>query len=171
MTTKTRSRSLSINERSPLLSLRAIRPKGHSCLKGPKHVVAGQKKPQKNHRRNSGSGSEDCGQQHAQSPLLEPHEDVKLYGVRRRDPRVNGADLYVARFTKSGFGGAKPCGRCVEWCRWAGVKRVFHWNPDVGVAGGWDVLKVNDPSNAYLTHADYKINARTFKAYAAKRVK
>ena len=72
-------------------------------------------------------------------------------------------DMYVARFTKNGFGSAKPCGRCVEWCRWAGVKRVFHWNPHVKPSGAWDVLKVNDPTSAYLTHADFKINARTVR--------
>ena len=60
--------------------------------------------------------------------------------MRRRDPRINGADIYVARVTKVGMGSAKPCWRCVEWCRWAGVKRIFHWN---GEDGKFDMVKVN----------------------------
>ncbi|KAG8908820.1 hypothetical protein FRB99_003058 [Tulasnella sp. 403] len=171
-----------ITDLSP--SLRDIQSKARSCLKGQKGG-AGKNPPTKSKqkhfcnserelkshgrsgRRDSGSGSDHYSQPHVQSPL-EPFEDVKLYDVRRRDPRVNGADLYVARFTKNGLGPAKPCGRCLEWCRWAGVKRVFHWNPD---SGSWDALKVNDPSNAYLTHADHKINTRTFKAYTYARSK
>jgi hypothetical protein len=45
----------------------------------------------------------------------------KSLELRRRDLRVNGADLYVARVTKNGMGNAKPCWRCLEWCKWSGV--------------------------------------------------
>ncbi|KAG9049913.1 hypothetical protein FS837_008675 [Tulasnella sp. UAMH 9824] len=110
------------------------------------------------------------GQPEPWTVQLQHRPDVKLWDSRRRDPRVNGADLYVARFTKNGLGPAKPCGRCLEWCRWAGVKRIFHWDPDAKPHGKWDVLKVNDPENAYLTHADVKINNGTFKAYAYSKI-
>jgi hypothetical protein len=53
---------------------------------------------------------------------------AKSWGARRRDSHVNGADLYVTRKTKTGTGNAKPCWGCLKWCRWAGVKKVIHWN-------------------------------------------
>ncbi|KAI0032125.1 hypothetical protein K488DRAFT_50605 [Vararia minispora EC-137] len=83
--------------------------------------------------------------------------ETKAWAARRRDPRVNGADIYVARVTKAGMGSARPCWRCVEWCRWAGVKRIFHWNAD---EGRFDVVKVNsaDPGQ-YETHADIRLFA------------
>ena len=70
---------------------------------------------------------------------------------------MNGADLYVARFTKSGCGSARPCWRCLEWCRWAGVKRIFHWNEE---SNAFDVVKVNSaPVGMYETHADARLFA------------
>lgn len=85
------------------------------------------------------------------------------WDARRRDPRANGADIYVARFTKNGMGSAKPCWRCLEWCRWAGVKRVFHWNADVG---SFEVVKVNDAqSGQYETHADIRLFAGMVRTY------
>lgn len=85
------------------------------------------------------------------------------WDARRRDPRANGADIYVARFTKNGMGSAKPCWRCLEWCRWAGVKRVFHWNADVG---RFEVVKVNDAqSGQYETHADIRLFAGMVRTY------
>lgn len=87
-------------------------------------------------------------------PLWRPG---KGWDVRRRDSRVNGADIYVARVTKNGMGGAKPCWRCLEWCRWAGVKRVFHWNCE---EGRFDVVKVNgDGRENYETRADMRLFA------------
>ncbi|KAI0659545.1 hypothetical protein C8Q70DRAFT_1066160 [Cubamyces menziesii] len=84
-------------------------------------------------------------------------EPDKLWDARRRDPRANGADIYVARFTKNGMGSAKPCWRCLEWCRWAGVKRIFHWNAE---EGKFDVVKVNSAeSGQYETHADIRLFA------------
>ncbi|KAI0830324.1 hypothetical protein BC628DRAFT_1313925 [Trametes gibbosa] len=84
-------------------------------------------------------------------------ETDKLWDSRRRDPRANGADIYVARFTKNGFGSAKPCWRCLEWCRWAGVKRIFHWDAE---KGKFDVVKVNSPERGqYETHADIRLFA------------
>ncbi|KAH9922247.1 uncharacterized protein B0H18DRAFT_1212716 [Fomitopsis serialis] len=85
-------------------------------------------------------------------------EPGKGWDARRRDPRVNGADIYVARFTKNGMGGARPCWRCLEWCRWAGVKRIFHWN---GEESRFDVVKVNSAQGdiMYETHADIRLFA------------
>lgn len=72
--------------------------------------------------------------------------------ARRRDPRVNGADLYVVRVTKTGVGTAQPCWRCVRWCVWSGVRRIFHWNPE---RGKFDVRKVNEENGEfYQTQAD-----------------
>lgn len=81
----------------------------------------------------------------------------KAWSARRRDPRINGADIYVARVTKVGMGSAKPCWRCLEWCRWAGVKRIFHWN---GEEGKFDMVKVNTAErDQYETHADIRLFA------------
>lgn len=77
--------------------------------------------------------------------------------ARRRDSRINGADLYVARITKNGCGNAKPCWRCLEWCRWAGIKRIFHWNMETNA---FDVVKVNNAEALhYETHADFRLFA------------
>lgn len=79
----------------------------------------------------------------------------KSWGARRRDPRVNGADLYVVRVTRSGVGNAQPCWRCVRWCALSGVKRIFHWNPK---EGKFDMTKVNDESCVfYQTKADTQL--------------
>ncbi|KAG8858927.1 hypothetical protein FRB96_004747 [Tulasnella sp. 330] len=140
---------------------RESQPRPNQCQHG---GGGGKKKGQTRGRRNSSSASSsDSGAVPPQPKVskMRSPEDIKLWDARRRDPRVNGADLYVARFTKSGLGPAKPCGRCVEWCRWAGVKRVFHWNPE---NGAWDVLKVNDPNDTYLTHADKKITTKTVRS-------
>lgn len=84
-------------------------------------------------------------------------EILKSWDARRRDPRVNGADIYVVRITKNGCGNAKPCWRCLEWCKWAGVKRVFHWNEGTSQ---FDVVKVNNVStDRYETHADIRLYA------------
>ncbi|KAH9851292.1 hypothetical protein C2E23DRAFT_733481 [Lenzites betulinus] len=92
----------------------------------------------------------------------------KLWDSRRRDPRANGADIYVARFTKNGFGGAKPCWRCLEWCRWAGVKRIFHWNAE---EGRFDVVKVNTAeSGQYETHADIRLFAGLVRVFPKLRL-
>lgn len=92
-------------------------------------------------------------------PLWNPG---KSWDERRRDARVNGADIYVARITKSGMGNAKPCWRCLEWCRWAGVKRVFHWN---GEDGCWEVVKVNSAEREnYETKADGRLFANLVRS-------
>ena len=56
------------------------------------------------------------------------------------------------------MGSAAPCWRCLEWCRWAGVKRIFHWNGD---ESRFDVVKVNNAQGAvmYETHADVRLFA------------
>lgn len=71
---------------------------------------------------------------------------------------MNGADLYVARITKHGVGNAKPCWRCIEWCKWAGVKRIFHY---VGESNKFHVVKVNEArgDGTYETHADGRLFA------------
>ncbi|KAI0339138.1 hypothetical protein BDW22DRAFT_1347992 [Trametopsis cervina] len=99
---------------------------------------------------------DDC----ALPPLM--YNPGKGWDVRRRDPRVNGADIYVARTTKNGMGDAKPCWRCLEWCRWAGVKRVFHWNSE---EGRFDMVKVNSEGREnYETRAD----SRLFSGHALR---
>lgn len=49
---------------------------------------------------------------------------------RRHSRRTGGADLYVVRVTTSTgrLGNARPCGRCVAWCEWAGVRRIYYWD-------------------------------------------
>lgn len=95
-----------------------------------------------------------CADTECTTPLWTPG---KSWDERRRDPRVNGADIYVARVTKSGLGDAKPCWRCLEWCRWAGVKRVFHWNGD---EQRFEVVKVNSAEREnYETRADSRLFA------------
>ncbi|KZT55424.1 hypothetical protein CALCODRAFT_484798 [Calocera cornea HHB12733] len=77
------------------------------------------------------------------------------WDTRRRDPRINGADIYVARVTRTGIiGPASPCWRCIEWCRWAGIKRIFHWDPE---GGRWEAVKVNDVERVYCTNSDLKM--------------
>ena len=49
--------------------------------------------------------------------------------------------------------------RCVEWCRWADVKRIFHWN---GEDCKFEVVKVNTAErNQYETHGDVRLFAGT----------
>ncbi|KAG1724603.1 hypothetical protein EDB19DRAFT_1644475 [Suillus lakei] len=80
------------------------------------------------------------------------------WDARRRDSRVNGADIYVARVIKNGLGAAKPCWRCVHWCWWFGVKRIFHWNPAIGE---FEMLKVNEGyKDHYETQTDVRLFAR-----------
>ena len=56
---------------------------------------------------------------------------------------------------EGGMGSAKPCWQCVEWCRWAGVKRIFHWN---GEDGKFDMVKVNTAErDQYETHVDIRL--------------
>lgn len=73
---------------------------------------------------------------------------------RHRSSRINGADIYVVRLVKDGMGKAYPCTRCIEWCRWAGVKRIFHWDPEVNA---FLVVKVNGTEAGYETLADLKM--------------
>lgn len=102
----------------------------------------------KGHKEQSGlSGNSCCG----------PMELHKSRDSRRRDSKMNGADIYVARVTKRGMGSAKPCWRCLHWCYWAGIKRIFHWDE---VAGRWEVVKVNSPGrDQYETTADARLHA------------
>jgi hypothetical protein len=39
----------------------------------------------------------------------------------------------------------------VEWCRWAGIKRIFHWD---SVEGQFKCVKVCDDTEHYRTQAD-----------------
>ncbi|KAF8512783.1 hypothetical protein JB92DRAFT_3083288 [Gautieria morchelliformis] len=114
-------------------------------------------------KKRRGTGSDSCGSRSA-SPRRS--ESSRQWSVRRRDPKVNGADLYVARITKHGVGNAKPCWRCIEWCKWAGVKRIFHF---VGDAGQFNVVKVNEARSdvTYETHADVRLFAGAYVASSA----
>ncbi|KAJ7852959.1 hypothetical protein B0H13DRAFT_2083390 [Mycena leptocephala] len=76
---------------------------------------------------------------------------------RSRHPKLNGCDLYVCRVTKTGeFGCSKPCWRCVDWCAWAGIRRIFHWSV---VEGRFICIKVRDASRAecYETIVDLRL--------------
>jgi len=46
----------------------------------------------------------------------------------------------------------------VEWSKWAGVKRIFHWNEE---EGRFDMVKVNNADFAgnYETNADFRMFA------------
>lgn len=72
-----------------------------------------------------------------------------------RDSKLRGCDLYVARISKCGqaSGKAAPCWRCIQWSKWAGVKRIYHWNEE---NGRFEAIKLNDPDvgNAYETTSD-----------------
>jgi len=75
---------------------------------------------------------------------------------RSRCPKLNGCDLYVCRITKNGeFGCSKPCWRCVDWCAWAGIRRIFHWSTE---EGRFICLKVGDAwqEGCYETIADVR---------------
>ncbi|KAF9497395.1 hypothetical protein BDN71DRAFT_1387677 [Pleurotus eryngii] len=88
--------------------------------------------------------------QEQRSICFAPSQDLPL--VPLRDHRLNGADLYVVRVTKVGLGSAKPCNRCVYWCRWAGIRRIYHW--DQG-SSAFLCVKVNDyGTEGYETRAD-----------------
>jgi len=85
------------------------------------------------------------------------HATIVDTNSRRRNAKVNGADVYVARITRSGvaMGSAKPCCRCLQWCHWAGIKRVFHWDP---ISCHWERVTVNMPgSDHYSTTADFRL--------------
>jgi len=113
-----------------------------------------------------GSGSESSGSKtlpRRQNVL--PDTSVSLaaditrtgWSSRTRDLKMNGADIYIVRVTKTGCGNARPCWRCLEWCRWAGVKRIFHWSE---VTNQFDMVKVNSAElGQYETHADYRLFA------------
>jgi hypothetical protein len=53
--------------------------------------------------------------------------EEKAWNARRRDPRINGAVIYVARERDKKSGLVAGGGAGVVWCRWAAVKRIFHW--------------------------------------------
>ncbi|OSC96403.1 hypothetical protein PYCCODRAFT_1379249 [Trametes coccinea BRFM310] len=141
----------------------------HSSSSGLGHVLSGassseessgseSSRPSSHGRpRSSSSSCSPSASSKTVTRTRQPREIDKLWDARRRDPRANGADIYVARFTKNGMGTAKPCWRCLEWCRWAGVKRIFHWNAE---EGKFDVVKVNSAeSGQYETHADIRLFA------------
>ncbi|KAJ6625972.1 hypothetical protein B0H10DRAFT_2173969 [Mycena sp. CBHHK59/15] len=77
---------------------------------------------------------------------------------RSRSSKLNGCDLYVCRITKTGnFGCSKPCWRCVDWCAWAGIKRIFHWSVE---EGRFLCIKVGDASeDVYQTTTDTRLLA------------
>ncbi|OSX58020.1 hypothetical protein POSPLADRAFT_1061107 [Postia placenta MAD-698-R-SB12] len=152
----------------------SFRKQGQAESQPPSHPRSkgkgkGASRPQP--RRSSSSSSGDSsGSEGSRSPASEPcgsgcgggpagvRDVAKGWHARRRDPRANGADLYVARFTKNGMGTARPCWRCLEWCRWAGIKRIFHWNDE---ERKFDMIKVNNAQDyvMYETHADLRLFA------------
>ncbi|CCA72233.1 hypothetical protein PIIN_06167 [Serendipita indica DSM 11827] len=100
-------------------------------------------------------------------PMVVGTSCAKRHGARTR---VTGADLYVVRLTRTGaLGNAMPCWRCLEWCKWAGVKRIFHYAVDSAVddvsgsdkrtSGRWICIKVNETrhEDCYWTQGDGRI--------------
>ncbi|KAI0000762.1 hypothetical protein BJV74DRAFT_899020 [Russula compacta] len=155
----------------------ATHPRPHHDHHGHHHDHLKARRPSlhaRGTRSSSSSSSTGAGTFNEPSPMMDsvsspqhtaskqravrPEEEAeKAWSARRRDPRINGADIYVARVTKAGMGSARPCWRCVEWCRWAGVKRIFHWN---GEDGKFDMVKVNTAErDQYETHADVRLFA------------
>lgn len=71
-------------------------------------------------------------------------QDVE-YKTRIKEQRRkrNGTQSHVARefeSTPPRYADSRPCWRCLEWMRWAGIKRVFWTN----VNGEWEGGKVAD---------------------------
>lgn len=86
------------------------------------------------------------------------HRSIKVED-RRRAVRCNGTVLYVARMLKGGgTGPAAPCDRCLHWCVWAGVKRIFHWDGD---SRQWVRVHVGEAARegGYSTAADTRLAA------------
>ncbi|KLO17760.1 hypothetical protein SCHPADRAFT_886753 [Schizopora paradoxa] len=113
-----------------------------------------------------GSGLESSGGNSPRRQLItSPDASVYLaaditrtgWSSRSRDMKINGADIYIVRITKTGCGNAHPCWRCLEWCRWAGVKRIFHWNEETNQ---FDKVMVNSADlGQYETAADFRFFA------------
>jgi len=79
----------------------------------------------------------------------------------RRSTRTNNTDLYVVRI--NGATGkpatARPCWRCVAWCEWAGVKRIFYWDEN---KNGFEVMRIGGgqciKEMVYRTRSDWKMS-------------
>lgn len=51
----------------------------------------------------------------------------------------------------------------VEWCRWAGIKRIFYWDAS---ASGFKGVKIGDLSvEHYQTQAEYRLAERVVRSY------
>jgi hypothetical protein len=141
---------------------------------GPENLEKVKKKAKR--KTNPTSYEKRLGDGHATTTKL-PGTLNNDRGTRKHNngrSRVTGSDLYVVRLTRSGaFGNAMPCWRCMEWCKWAGVKRVFHYSvspvedlvADAKGSGSktqigkWECVKVNEarPEDCYWTQGDGKI--------------
>ncbi|KAJ7092448.1 hypothetical protein B0H15DRAFT_938552 [Mycena belliarum] len=113
------------------------------------------------HYHEEGQEAEPTYEQHGNDPAT-PCPGVRCVASSKKRARarhsrggrdISGATLYVCRVTKDGFGCSKPCWRCVNWCEWAGVKRIFYWSVD---EGRFVCLKVGaaGDQNIYQTAAD-----------------
>jgi hypothetical protein len=90
-------------------------------------------------------------------------------GLAQRAHRINGADIYVARLGRGGdLGTAHPCTRCLQWCRWAGIRRIFHWSPSTG---SFEAVKVAEAEkmNLYMTEADRRLAAGLVTTFCHSR--
>jgi hypothetical protein len=66
--------------------------------------------------------------------------------------RTNGADIYVVRTNAAGPADAAPCARCLAWCTWSGVRRVFFWS---AARGSFACARVAQPGESvYATRSD-----------------
>lgn len=148
-------------------------PTKFAFLRDGEIVRLGKKKQNKrgntgNELKKSGHGIRD-GACYAEAEPDHGGVRIKAWAARRRNPRVNGADLYVARRIKQQIGAgvtanARPCWRCIGWCKWAGVKRIFHWNEELGK---FEMIKVNACAmDFYETQSDARLAAGRVSGFA-----
>jgi hypothetical protein len=126
-----------------------------NCLEDHRGAHGGRKRGKKN-LKDARGGSGNCDDSYRAGCRCQGVVS-RSRAVRRRHARLNGADLYVARITKIGAGSAKPCWRCIVWCQWAGVKRVFFWDSELGK---FEMVKVNGVEvQHYKTHSDLRLQS------------
>ncbi|QRV99529.1 deoxycytidylate deaminase (dCMP deaminase) [Ceratobasidium sp. AG-Ba] len=85
------------------------------------------------------------------------------WNSNKRNKRTNGTDIYVVRVASgtTPVGSARPCARCLFWCYWAGIRRVFYWDASAG--GFVSVKPLEVDIMAYVTQADRKIADGSFE--------
>ncbi|QRV85470.1 deoxycytidylate deaminase (dCMP deaminase) [Ceratobasidium sp. AG-Ba] len=92
-----------------------------------------------------------------------PYPTLTRGNSNKRNKRTNGTDIYVVRVASgtTPVGSARPCARCLFWCYWAGIRRVFYWDASAG--GFVSVKPLEVDIMAYVTQADRKIADGSFE--------